>query len=85
MSNFLITFFTILFQALYIAIFARIILSFIDNQGQWRITHILWEITEPILGPIRRVIPSIGMFDFSPLIALLLLNFLQRLVITAFG
>ncbi len=85
MSNYLVTFFTILFQVLYIAIFGRIILSFIDNQGRWRITHLLWEITEPILGPIRRVVPTIGMFDFSPLIALLLLNFLQRLVISAFG
>ncbi|WP_026370406.1 YggT family protein [Kallotenue papyrolyticum] len=85
MNDYLITFFSLLFQVLYIAILARIILSFIDVQGQWRITHILHEITEPILAPIRRVVPTIGMFDFSPLIAILLLNLLQQLVLSVLG
>lgn len=84
MAGFLGSFLNILFYALYIAIFGRIIMSFIDQTGQMRITQILYEITEPVLGPLRRIIPTIGMFDFSPMIALLLLQFLQRLVVSAF-
>ena len=84
MNGFLLSFFLILFNALYIAIFGRIIMSFVDPTGGMRITQILYEITEPILGPLRRIIPTIGIFDFSPMIALLLLNFLQRLVVGVF-
>lgn len=80
MTDFFGTFFNILFTALYIAIIGRIIMSFIDPTGQNRISQILFEITEPILGPLRRIIPSVGMFDFSPMVALLLLNLLQGLV-----
>jgi YggT family protein len=84
MNGFFESFFRILFTALYIAIIGRILMSFIDQAGQMRITQILYEITEPILGPLRRVIPTVGMFDFSPMIALLLLNLLQSLVLSAF-
>ncbi len=83
MNSFLITFFQLLFQILWIAIFGRIILSWIDQGGQWRITQILFEITEPILAPIRRIMPSMGMIDISPMIAILLLQLLSRVVISA--
>ncbi len=48
-----------------------------------RVTQILGEITEPILAPLRRVLPTIGMLDISPLVAILLLNVLQTLVRSA--
>jgi YggT family protein len=83
MNGFLPTFFQFLFNALYIAIIARILMSFIDQTGQMRATQILNEITEPILGPLRRIIPSVGFIDFSPMVALLLLQVLQRLVVGA--
>jgi YggT family protein len=85
MDDFFLTFFRILFLALDIAIIGRILMSFIDQTGQMRITQILYEITEPILGPLRRIIPSAGMFDFSPMIAILLLQFLQSLVFGVLG
>ena len=37
-------------------------------------------LTEPLLGPIRRVLPDLGGLDISPIILLLLIGFLQRLV-----
>ena len=80
MADFLITFFQLLFQILYIAIFARIILSWIDAGGQMRISQILHEITEPILMPIRRIMPRTGMFDLSPMVAIILLDLLRRLI-----
>ena len=77
MGKFISDFFLLLIPILEIAIFVRIIMSWFDPQGQSRFGMILREITDPILLPIRRVIPSIGMFDLSPLIALLILQVLQ--------
>ena len=38
-------------------------------------------IVQPMLNPIRRVVPLVGMFDFSPLILILLLQFAGRILI----
>jgi YggT family protein len=46
-----------------------------------QIAYILAQLTEPLLEPIRRVLPSLGGLDISPVILLLLLYFLQRLII----
>ena len=46
-----------------------------------QITYILGQLTEPLLDPIRRVLPSLGGLDISPVILLLLLYFLQRLIL----
>ena len=84
MNNFLGSFLNILFLVLYAAIIGRIFMSFIDQSGQMRVSQILFESTEPILGPLRRIIPSVGMFDFSPMIALLIISALQRMVAANF-
>ena len=39
-------------------------------------------IVQPMLAPIRRIVPLVGMFDFSPLILILLLQFAGRILIT---
>ena len=83
MSDFLITFFQLLFRILWIAIFARIILSWVDPGGQMRINQVLYEITEPILAPIRRIMPNMGMLDLSPMVAIILLEVLRNLLIGA--
>lgn len=83
MNGFFLIFFQFLFNALYIAIIGRILMSFVDQTGQMRATQILHEITEPILGPLRRIIPSAGFLDFSPMVALLLLNVVRSLVLDA--
>ncbi len=44
------------------------------------IGYFLYRATEPVLAPIRRVLPSMGSFDLSPLILLLGLEFLERLI-----
>lgn len=83
MSGFLVTFVNLLFQALWFAILGRVLISWIDPMGNMRVTQILRELTEPILAPIRSVLPTIGMFDFSPIVALLLLNLVQGLIMSA--
>lgn len=83
MSGFLVTFISLFFNVLLFAILGRVLISWIDPMGNMRVTQILREITEPILAPIRSVLPSIGMIDLSPLVAILLIQLLQSLVIGA--
>ena len=42
------------------------------------IVRVLFDVTEPVLAPFRKIIPRIGMFDLSPLAAFLLISFLQN-------
>jgi YggT family protein len=44
---------------------------------------VLRDLTEPILAPIRNLLPNMAMFDFSPIIAMLLLQALGRLILSA--
>lgn len=73
-GHFISTFVGLLCQVLAFAIFARAIMSWIPNMRPDNpISRFLIEITEPILSPLRRVIPPIAMMDLSPLIAMILL------------
>ncbi|MDA0264245.1 MAG: YggT family protein [Chloroflexi bacterium] len=70
-----------------IAIFARVILSFVMPMSGARphpwlvsVNNFIYQITEPVLGPIRRSLPSFGGFDFSPMAVLIILILLQRVV-----
>jgi YggT family protein len=49
-----------------------------------QIMNVLNILTEPILGPIRRVLPSIGGLDFSPVIVLFIISFLEQSVLPYF-
>lgn len=66
-------------ELLTLAIFARVILSWVIPRPN-TLTIILDKITEPILAPLRRIIPRTGMFDFTPLVAIILLQIITRLV-----
>ena len=73
-------FLDLLITALYFAIFGRVIMSWISPRGGDPLSTILHQITEPILGPIRNVLPKLGMFDFAPIVALIVLGIIQRVV-----
>ena len=65
---------------LQLAIFARIIVSWIAPRGGLNnpFVNIIYQITEPILGPLRRILPRVGMFDFSPMVAIIIIVVIQR-------
>ena len=86
MNTFLVQFVEILGWALYIAILARVIVSWLPigpDSPFAPVVRTIYEITEPILSPIRRLIPGLGMFDLSPMIAIILIMVIQRIVIAA--
>jgi YggT family protein len=76
--SFIPMFLALLLQILWFAILVRVILSWFPVDPSNPIIRIVWEITEPVLAPFRRVIPRIGMFDLSPLAAFLVISFLQQ-------
>ena len=51
-----------------------------QNQFVASIAQVLHQLTEPALRPIRKVLPTMGGLDFSSLVLLLALMFLQRLI-----
>jgi YggT family protein len=69
--------------ALWLVILGRVLMSWVNPRFEGPIGRFLFETTEPLLAPIRRVLPQSGMIDFSPLVLLILLGILMRLVILA--
>lgn len=71
---------------LYILLIARMILSFMrpDPYSQiYEVYRFIYNLTEPLLAPIRRFLPPMGGIDFSPLILFLIISFLQRMLAAA--
>ncbi len=83
MPNSLTTLIIYLFNALTLIVIARALLSWFDPGMRTPVGKILVDITEPMLGPIRRMIPSAGGLDFSPIILIILLQFIERIVLQA--
>lgn len=69
----------ILADLLTMLILLRVILSWFRHEA-YGLTKLLYQTTEPILAPIRRTIPALGMIDISPLIALLLIEVLRTVI-----
>jgi YggT family protein len=64
------------------AIIIRALLSWFSFGGAQPVFRLLVEITEPVLAPIRRVLPTAGMLDFSPLVALLLIQVISNILLS---
>jgi len=60
-------------------ILVRVLASWIVRDPSNQIYHFLYSITEPVLGPIRKIMPSMGL-DLSPIIAYFLLKLLAQMV-----
>ena len=77
---FLANFLRFLLVGLWLVILARVVLSWVDPAGRSRFAAFIVGTTEPLLAPVRRVLPRTGMLDLSPLIVLLLLGALMRAI-----
>lgn len=53
------------------------------NQFVGMIADFLFRVTEPVLSPIRRLLPNLGGIDISPIIVLLIIFFLRQFLITS--
>lgn len=78
----------LIFYVFYGALIARVVLSFLipiigarPHPLLAAFANLVHQITEPILAPIRRVLPTFGAFDFSPMVAIILLVVIQEVLI----
>ncbi|MBA7527600.1 hypothetical protein ES705_19776 [subsurface metagenome] len=69
----------ILCDVLTIVILLRVIVSWYLPRPTNILVRTLYRLTDPILAPIRRVIPRLGPFDFSPLVAIILIRLIYYL------
>jgi YggT family protein len=85
LESWLRTFAVLLLQILSLAILIRVLLSWFPINPSNPVVRLVFDITEPVLAPFRRVIPTIGMIDLSPLAAILVLNVLADFIRGARG
>ena len=79
---FLDAFVNVLAGTLTLAIFARVLLSWVPTlRLPLGLGEFAWSVSEPILAPIRRALPFTGGIDFSPFIALIAIQAIQRIVL----
>jgi len=75
--SFALEFIRILAIALQIAIIARVVLSWVNLSPSNPLVIIIYGITEPMLKPIRRILPDTGRLDFSPIIVIIVVMIAQ--------
>jgi len=68
----------LLLVALFILVFARVLLSWIDPGGRNQASIFIIQTTEPLLAPVRRMLPRTGMLDLSATVVLLVIFALMR-------
>ena len=75
---FVFTFVQFLLIALWALVLGRMLMSWVDPTGRNRVSALLIQATEPLLGPVRRVLPATGAIDWSGFVVLIVLGFLWR-------
>jgi len=76
----LVTFIQLLAYVLWFLLLARVVVSWTNPRGGGGLVAFIYQATEPILAPIRRLLPTTAGIDFSPLVAILLLGVILRVV-----
>ena len=82
MVDLLLTVINLAFSAFNILLLARILISWVQLDPYNPVVQFLHNVTEPFLAPVRRRLPPFGMFDFSPLVVLIIAWVIQRLLIS---
>ncbi len=80
MRDILMSTINLLFMALILVIFARVILSWVPQYRYTQFGRVIFDISEPILRPIQNIMPSTGMMDFSPMVATFLLYVIWQIL-----
>ena len=74
MTEVLVNFIVLLTMVLTLLILARVVISWMMPTGGGELVAFVYGATEPILAPIRNLLPRMGGFDLSPMIAILILQ-----------
>ncbi len=77
--TFFVSIIRILCDVLTMIILLRVVVSWYSPRPTNKLVIILYRVTEPFLAPLRRIIPRVGMFDFTPLVAVILIQLIRQL------
>jgi YggT family protein len=80
-GTFVQVFISLFVTALFIVVLGRVLMSWINPRFEGAIAKFLYDTTEPLLSPIRRVLPSTGMIDLAPMILIMALLILMRVLL----
>jgi len=73
----------------YYAIIGSIIMSFVmmfsGSMNPHPLLRLIWQLTEPVMAPVRKIVPSIGGLDFSPIFIFVGIQLIRNFLITTFG
>lgn len=72
--------FAVVLQILTLIIVVRAVLSWFPNVRGSAAVEILDRLSEPVIAPLRRIVPPLGMIDITPMVALLLLFVIRRVI-----
>mgnify|MGYP005835454751 CR=1 FL=1 len=78
--SWLYAFIDLLFWALNLAILIRVVLSWVNVSPYNPFASFIYQITDPIIEPLRRIVPPMGMLDLTPMVAWMLLIVVQRIL-----
>ena len=78
---FLRVFVQLLVTALFIVVTGRILISWVNPRFEGPVARFLYDTTEPLLAPIRGILPRSGMMDFSPMVLGMVLLILMRVLL----
>ena len=67
----------LLVGVIFYSVIAMIVVSFLAPQSSHPAVEFIWELTEPVMAPLRQVLPPLGGLDFSPIILFIALNVMR--------
>ena len=68
---------SLLINIIFYSVIAMIVVSFLAPQSSNPAVEFIWELTEPVMAPLRRILPPMGGLDFSPIILFIVLNVIR--------
>ena len=72
----------LLFDLYVLVLLARVLLSWVQLDPRNPIVNLIHQLTEPLLAPIRRLLPQTGALDFSPIVAFVVVLIAEQVVLT---
>ncbi len=72
----------LIIMALWLLILARVLMSWVRVDPYSPLARTIYELTEPILAPVRNLLPPMGGFDFSPIIVLIGIQLIGQILIS---
>lgn len=81
MATILINIIVVVANLISLLILARVLLSWIQVDRYHPVVKFLYDVTEPILAPVRNLMPQVGMMDFSPIIVFFLLQVVEQVLV----